>query len=125
MSDAFRYAGPPDPAYTTVDTEAGSLDAPVGGLSGLPVDPSYAVSDDPEPVEDTADELIVTGDEPVELAGPDTDESPATGFATKTELHRMTKDELIDYAGRHGVSTEGTKDEIHERVVDAGKVQVG
>lgn len=124
MSDAFRYAGPPDPAYTTVDTEAGSLDAPVGGLSGLPVDPSYAVSDDPEPVEDTADELIVAGDEPVELAGPDTVENPHLNLATKTELHRMSRAELDEYAAKHGVSTEGNKDEVHQRIVDAGKMRV-
>jgi hypothetical protein len=94
VSDADNgFVGPPDPPYVEI---------PVGDPRDpqrfhAPVDPPYVDGD-------TAD----GGD--------------GEGHASKTELHRMTKDELADYAAARGLSTDGTKDEIHQRVVDAGFV---
>jgi hypothetical protein len=89
----IEYVGPPDPPYLEVRDEA-----------PLKAQPFHAPADPPY------------------IDGDPADESTDSEHASKTELHRMTKDELADYAASHGLSTDGTKDEIHQRVVDAGFV---
>jgi len=86
-----KYVGPPDPPYLELPDDAPAEPHGDPREAKLPADPPYVDSGD-----DTAETV------------------------SKTELHRMTKDELSEYAATHGLSTDGTKDEIHQRIVDAG-----
>jgi hypothetical protein len=121
-----------DPDYVNRPAADGRPDVTTDntGARVLPVDPPW-LQTPPEPeVSDQSDSWIEAAGitKPADAGTPPEDTTRAAAgsdgdLKTQDEVKAMNRTQVVSYATAHDVDATGTKDQIAERVVAAGKVR--